>query len=69
MCTAITFNQSVLLVNGVPQVSRLSTLSDIDFYQFTVYAGAGHQDIYFTINARYGDPDVFIRNDGECIWI
>lgn len=63
VATSVFDNQSVTLINGVPQAGRLDTLSEVDFYRFSVYTG--HKDVYFTVNARFGDPDIYIRNDGQ----
>jgi len=55
-------DRTQILVNGVPQVGFLPETGDAAYYEFAM--GSNPLDVTFTVTPRYGDPDLYIRNDG-----
>jgi hypothetical protein len=62
LSNANTSNNYLVLVNGVPQLGFLPYSNETAYYWFSI--GSDPVDVTFTVTPRYGDPDMYIRNDG-----
>lgn len=50
------------LVDGVPQAGILEK-GQVDYFKFNVQGAA--KDLTISVHRSFGDPDVFVRNDGQ----
>ena len=70
----------VTLINGIPQIGFLDNARDTrsvfilmllaltvraKHSRYRFFLGDAHNDVTFTVTPRYGDPDMYIRNDGK----
>lgn len=53
----------IALINGQPQIGFLEERGRSKHYMF-IMSGTVRRDVTFTVTPRYGDPDLYIRNDG-----
>jgi hypothetical protein len=61
-----TTSSRVRLINGQPQAGLLDQ-AGIRYYSFYVAPSAAsmHRQLTITLTPRWGDPDIYVRNDGQ----